>query len=105
MFLWLSSLWRKIVWVAKLIYVYVKPIYPDLIAIMKKIKAEGLKDEEARKKVFQMITDVIHKKGLAQYPDSILNAANPRDTQYPRPWSIIHPLFFLRPRPEAPRII
>ena len=73
MWLWLNSLWRKLKWVIKLVYTFVSPIYEDVLAIIKQVKAEGLKDDEARKEVFQRVTDVIQKKGL-DIPDSTLNA-------------------------------
>ena len=73
MFLFFSSLWRKLKWVIKLVYAYVSPIYDDLVLIIKDVKKEGLKDEKARKVVFQRITDVIQEKGI-DIPDSTLNA-------------------------------
>lgn len=71
-FKFFSSLWRKIIWVANLIYVFVSPIYSEVIAIMKQVKEEGLKDEAARKAVFQRITDLLQSKGIT-VSDSVLN--------------------------------
>ena len=73
MFKWFSSLWRKLNWLVNFIYVYVSPIYKELVEIIKDVQATDLKDDEARKAVFQRITDFIQKNGLREIPDSILN--------------------------------
>ena len=52
---------------------YIKPIYGDLMEIIAQVKASGLVDDVARKKVTQLITDKIQLKGLDKVPDSVLN--------------------------------
>jgi hypothetical protein len=43
--------------------------------IIGKVKSMGLTNEEARKLVFQDITDCIQARGLNKVPDSVLNAS------------------------------
>ena len=71
MFKWLISVWQIICFLWK----YVKPIYIDLMRIIGKVKSMGLTNEEARKLVFQDITDCIQARGLNKVPDSVLNAS------------------------------
>jgi hypothetical protein len=73
MFKWFSSLWRKLNWLINFIYVYVSPIYKNLVEIIKDVQSSNLEDEVARKAVFQRITDFIQANGLKEIPDSILN--------------------------------
>ena len=72
-FKWLSKLYRKLVWVIKYLYTLLSPIYGELVAIIKQVKTEGLKDDVARKAVFQRITDFMQARGI-KIPDSQLNA-------------------------------
>lgn len=65
----LSNAWSVICFM----WVYVKPIYTDLMRIIKEVKERGLTDDIARKAVFQEITDFIQKNGLKAVPDSVLN--------------------------------
>ena len=67
----LSSAWSVLCFIWK----YIKPIYADLVRIIKEVKAKGLTDEAARKQVFQDITDFIQARGLQKIPDSVLNCA------------------------------
>ena len=68
---WLISVWQIICFLWK----YVKPIYIDLMRIIQEVKILGLENEEARKKVFQDITDCIQARGLDKVPDSVLNCS------------------------------
>jgi hypothetical protein len=43
--------------------------------IIQEVKILGLENEEARKKVFQDITDCIQARGLDKVPDSVLNCS------------------------------
>ena len=52
---------------------YINPIRKEIIKICKKAKELGLKNDEARKQVFQDVTDFIQARGL-NIPDKILNA-------------------------------
>ena len=72
-FKWFTSLWSKLNWLVNFIYVYISPIYAELVSIIKEVQGTNLEDDAARAKVFQDITDFIQKKGLNQIPDSILN--------------------------------
>lgn len=73
MFKWFTKLYNNLKWLVNFIYVYVSPIYKELVEIIKDVKTTNLKDDEARKAVFQRITDYIQEKGLKKVPDSILN--------------------------------
>ena len=53
----------------------VRPIYKDLMRIIHEVSEAGLESEEARKKVFQDITDTIQLRGLEKVPDSVLNCS------------------------------
>ena len=68
MFKWVVSCWQILCFLWK----HIKPIYVDLMKIIEEVKRLGLKNEEARKKVFQDITDCIQKRGLEEIPDSVL---------------------------------
>lgn len=72
-FKFFSGLWNKLIYVINLIYAYAGPIYPEVVSIIKAVQTEGLKDDVARKAVFQRVIDIIHTKGLKQIPDSMLN--------------------------------
>ena len=51
-----------------------EPVYNyDAKEIIAQVKASGLVDDVARKKVTQLITDKIQLKGLDKVPDSVLN--------------------------------
>lgn len=56
-------------------WTYVRPIYVDMMRIIKDAKEKGLQDESARKYVFQEVTDFIQARGLESVPDSVLNCA------------------------------
>ena len=71
MFKWVVSCWQIICFLWK----YLKPIYTDLMLIIDEVRQLGLENEEARKKVFQIITDCIQKRGLEKVPDSVLNCS------------------------------
>ena len=71
-FKFFSSTYQKLKWIINFIYVYISPIYAELVKIIKEVKKTDLKDDEARKAVFQKITDFIQAKGL-KISDSILN--------------------------------
>ena len=70
---WFTALWHKVQFIANLIYTYVSPIYKELVMIIKDVQDTPLENEDARKLVFQKITDFIQANGLKQIPDSILN--------------------------------
>jgi len=54
---------------------FIAPIYKDVMNIIAEIKIKGLEGEEARKEVFQSITDFIQKNKVGtKIPDSIMNA-------------------------------
>ena len=53
----------------------VRPIYSDLMRIIKEVKEKGLTDDAARKQVIQDTTDFIQAMGLKSIPDSVLNTA------------------------------
>ena len=74
MWKWLSSLYRKLVWVVDLVFKYVKPIYDELVPIIKAVGSTDLSDEEKRREVFKRISEFI-KKQLPNLviSDSILN--------------------------------
>ena len=74
-FRWLLIAWRVICLVISFTWKYLRPIYLDLMRIIKQVKESGLENEEARKKVFQDITDCIQERGLQKIPDSVLNCA------------------------------
>lgn len=59
--------------VAKYLWKFVKPVWADTTTAIKLVKEKGLKDDAARKQVFQYLTDCIHARGLAKVPDSVLN--------------------------------
>ena len=67
-----SSVYRKIKWVFNFVKVYISPIYDELVAIIREVQATDLENEEAKKKVFQKITDYIQSHGI-NIPDSVLN--------------------------------
>lgn len=71
-FKFFSSTYQKLKWVINFVYFYISPIYTELVKIIKEVKQTNLKDDEARKAVFQKITDFIQAKGL-KISDSILN--------------------------------
>jgi len=62
----------QVLWV---MWGYLRPIYRDIIRITKQVSEQGLENIEARKKVFQDITDCIQARGLEKIPDSVLNCA------------------------------
>ena len=68
---WLINVWQ-ILW---FLYRYVKPIYIDLMRIIQEVRILGLENDDARKKVFQDITDCIQVRGLEKVPDSVLNCS------------------------------
>ena len=68
---WLFSVWQIILFLQK----YVKPLYTDLMRIIREVKESGLENDEARKKVFQDITDCIQARGLDKVPDAVLNCS------------------------------
>jgi len=59
-------------WLMNFIRVTLSPIYDDLVAIVIEVSNANLKDDKARKAVFQKITDKIQEKGL-DISDSLLN--------------------------------
>jgi len=67
-----SSVYRKIRWVFNFVKVYISPIYDELVTIIKEVQGTDLENEEAKKQVFQKITDYIQSKGI-NISDSILN--------------------------------
>ena len=67
----LLSIWQVIVF----FWTYVKPIYKDLMRIIDEVRTKGLTNDEARKTVFQDITDSIQERGLEKIPDSVLNCS------------------------------
>ena len=67
-----GSVYRKLNWLFNFVRVYIGPIYDELVGIIKEVNDSNLGNEEARKEVFQKITDYIQAKGL-NIPDSILN--------------------------------
>ena len=73
-FRWFQSVYRKLVSVIDLVMLYIGPIYQELVAIIKEVKASDLEDDAARKAVFQKITDFCQAKGL-NISDSMLNTA------------------------------
>jgi hypothetical protein len=68
---WVISVWQ----IMCFLWQYVKPLYKDLMRIIEKVRTLGLEDEEARKRVFQDITDCIQVRGLQKVPDSVLNCS------------------------------
>jgi hypothetical protein len=73
LFQFFTALWHKVQFIANLIYTYVSPIYKELVKIIKEVQDANLENEEARKLVFQKITDFIQAHGLKKIPDSIIN--------------------------------
>ena len=73
-FKFFNSTYQKLRWIINFVYVYISPIYSELVKIIKEVKTTDLKDEEARKAVFQRISDFVQKSGL-KISDSILNCA------------------------------
>lgn len=67
-----NSIYRKIKWVFNFVRVYISPIYYELVRIIEEVQATDLENEEARKAVFQKITDYIQAQGI-NIPDSLLN--------------------------------
>ena len=67
----LANMWAVVCFM----WTYVRPIYTDLMRIIKDAKEKGLEDENARKYVFQEVTDFIQARGLKAIPDSVLNTA------------------------------
>jgi len=67
-----TNVYRKLKWLFSFIRVYIGPIYNELIDIVKEVSETDLNNEEARKVVFQKITDYIQAKGII-LSDSILN--------------------------------
>jgi len=74
MFRWFSSVWRKIIWVAKLVYTFVSPIYQDIIDVIRIVKDEGLQDDAAKARARELLKSILEVKGIS-IPDSIINAA------------------------------
>jgi len=72
-FRFFTSLWGKIQFIANMVYVYVSPIYKELVIIIKEVQKTDFEDDDARKEVFQRITDFMQSNGLKQIPDSVLN--------------------------------
>jgi hypothetical protein len=62
----------QVLWV---MWGYLRPIYRDLMRITKDVADKGLESVEARKAVFQDITDCIQARGLEKIPDSVLNCS------------------------------
>jgi hypothetical protein len=71
-FNFLSSVYRKLKWVLDFVFVYLGPIYDELIKVIKAVNETDLENEAARKEVFQRMTDFIQARGL-NISDSILN--------------------------------
>ena len=53
----------------------VRPIFHDIVHIIDEVKQSGLSNDEARKKVFQDVTDFIQARGMEKVPDSVLNCS------------------------------
>lgn len=53
----------------------VRPILREVIYIIDEVKRSGLSNDDARKKVFQDVTDFIQARGMEKVPDSVLNAS------------------------------
>jgi hypothetical protein len=73
MFKFFSAVWQKLLWLINFIYVYVSPIYKDVISIIKDVQSANLQDDAARKEVFKRITAILKAKGL-NLSDSLINA-------------------------------
>jgi hypothetical protein len=56
------------------VWKFISPIYNDIMGFIQDARILGLKDDAARKQVFQKATDLIQKNGLTKVPDSVLNA-------------------------------
>jgi hypothetical protein len=67
----LITVWQVLVFLWR----YIKPIYSDMMRIIAEVNATDLDDDEARKKVFQDVTDAMQARGLQKIPDSVLNCA------------------------------
>jgi len=72
-FRFFSSVWRKILWVAKLVYAYVGPVYKDVVDLIKVVKSEGLEGDAARREVARRLGSILEEKGIS-IPNSIINA-------------------------------
>lgn len=64
----------KFIAMAGKVWSFIKPIFSDLMQIIKEVKESDLTGDAARKKVTQDITDFIQERGLEKIPDSVLNA-------------------------------
>ena len=73
-FKWFTAVYNKLKWIVNFLYVYISPIYSELVKVIKEVTQTDLEDEEARKAVFQKMTDFIQARGL-KISDSILNAS------------------------------
>jgi hypothetical protein len=71
MWKWLISTWQIILFIWR----YIHPIYDDLMCTIREVSNCNFTNEEARKKVFQVITDRVQARGLEKIPDSVLNCA------------------------------
>lgn len=67
----LSNAWAVVCFM----WTYIRPIYTELMHIIKEAREKGLQDDEARKHVFQEVTDFIQARGLKAVPDSVLNCS------------------------------
>ena len=74
---WFDMVYHKLQWLINFVFVYLKPIYLQLIAIIKKVNETNLEDDAARKAVFEKITQFIMANTaslhLPAYSDSVLN--------------------------------
>lgn len=62
----------QVVW---MVWRFVSPIYSEVMHIIDEVKKTGLTNDDARKKVFQDVTDFIQARGVKAVPDSVLNTA------------------------------
>lgn len=64
----------KFIGMAWKVWSFIRPIFSDLMRIIKEVKESDLTGNDARAKVVQDITDFIQARGLQKIPDSVLNA-------------------------------
>jgi hypothetical protein len=70
MFKWLSACWGVI----NFLWKHIKPVYNDIMEVVAQVKAEGITDDDARKKAFQLVTDKAQGRGI-KLSDSVINAS------------------------------
>lgn len=57
------------------LWAHVRPRFQAIMHIIAEVKLSGLKEDAARKKVFQEVTDLLQANGFEEWPDNVINCA------------------------------